>query len=56
VKTGKAALKLEQVDRYLTVARDQGFDGVLTISNEIIQDANTSPVPVDRRKTRKVGL
>lgn len=56
VKTGKAALKLEQVDRYLTIARDQGFDGVLTISNEITQDANTSPVAIDRRKTRKVGL
>jgi hypothetical protein len=49
-------LRAEQVSRYLDVARDQGFDGVLTISNQLTRDANTTPVTIDRRKTRRVGL
>lgn len=35
VKTGSAALRDEQVASYLDLARDNGFDGVLTISNQI---------------------
>jgi hypothetical protein len=56
VKTGGAQLKAEQVSDYLEIARDSGFDGVLTVSNEITRDFNTSPVAVDRRKTRKTSL
>ncbi|HTC58697.1 MAG TPA: hypothetical protein VK691_01095 [Solirubrobacteraceae bacterium] len=32
VKTGTAALKEEQVGRYVEIAREQEFDGVLTMS------------------------
>jgi hypothetical protein len=39
VKTGTAELRADQVSRYLDVARDQGFDGVLTISNQLTRDA-----------------
>jgi hypothetical protein len=56
VKTGSATLKEEQVGKYLDIARDQGFDGVLTISNQITHSASESPVSVDGRKLRKTGL
>src|ERR1035437_6933121 len=35
VKTGSARLKDDQVASYLDVARENGFDGVLTISTKI---------------------
>lgn len=56
VKTGSATLKDEQVGRYLDIARDQGFDGVLTISNQITHGASESPVCVDGRKLRRTKL
>ena len=56
VKTGSAVLKDEQVGRYLDIARDQGFDGVLTISNQITHSPSESPVCVDGRKLRKTKL
>jgi hypothetical protein len=36
VKTGTAPLVEEQVNRYLDLARDNGFDCVITISNDIV--------------------
>jgi hypothetical protein len=56
VKTGKAALRDEQVTCYLDVARENGFDGVLTISNQITAASDESPVSVDKRKLGKRGL
>ena len=56
VKTGSATLKDEQVGRYLDIARDQGLDGVLTISNQITHSAAESPVCVDGRKLRRTKL
>lgn len=56
VKTGTAKLRDEQVACYLDVAREQGFDAVLTISNQITADASESPVAVDGRKLRRVDL
>jgi hypothetical protein len=56
VKTGKAQLRDEQVGCYLDVARENGFDGVLTISNQITAASTESPVQVDRRKLGKRGL
>jgi hypothetical protein len=50
VKTGTAQLTTEQVSRYLDMARQHGFDGVLTISNQITASPKNSPVDVDRRK------
>jgi hypothetical protein len=50
VKTSGAPLKPEQVARYLDMAREHGFDAVLTISNEITATPKESPVAVDRRK------
>jgi hypothetical protein len=38
------------------VARDRGFDALLTISNEIPPVAGQHPTKVDNRKLRKVAL
>lgn len=47
VKTGVAALKDDQVGCYLDLAREHGFDGVLTISNQITANSSETPVSVD---------
>ncbi len=56
VKTGTHELKVEQVSRYLDLAREQGFDAVLTISNEITADPSELPLPLDGRKLRRVTV
>ncbi|WP_432536353.1 TerD family protein [Kineococcus arenarius] len=57
VKTGDGQLRRAQVENYLDVAREQGFDAVITLSNEISPGAGEHPVEVDRRKLRgKVAL
>jgi hypothetical protein len=55
-KTGNGQLRKEQVESYLDVARQQGFDAVVTLSNEIAPAAGEHPVTVDRRKLNKVTL
>jgi hypothetical protein len=56
VKTGSAELHREQVESYLDIARDEGFDVVLTISNEMAPAPGVHPIDVDKRKLRKVSL
>jgi hypothetical protein len=56
VKTGSNVLKDDQVSAYLDIARESGFDGVLTISNQITASASESPISLDGRKLRKVSL
>ncbi|WP_380172965.1 TerD family protein [Kineococcus sp. DHX-1] len=56
VKTGDGQLRRDQVENYLDVARVQGFDAVITISNDIPPAAGEHPVEVDKRKLRKVSL
>ena len=56
VKTGTNDLKDDQVAAYLDLARDHGFDGVLTISNQITATSTESPVAVDGRKLRRTAL
>lgn len=56
VKTAKAALKDEQVSAYLDIARENGFAGVLTISNQITASSSDSPVAVDGRKLKRTSL
>lgn len=56
VKTGPNRLATEQLENYLDVARDEGFDAVITISNEIPAVAGQHPTKVDRRKLKKVAL
>lgn len=56
VKTGANKLQAEQLESYLDIARENGFDVVLTISNEIPAVAGLHPTAVDKRKLRKVAL
>lgn len=56
VKTGKNALKSDQLENYLDVARTEKFDALVTISNEIPAVAGEHPTPVDKRKLRNVAM
>jgi hypothetical protein len=56
VKTGTNELQPEQLERYLDIAREQGFDALITISNEIPPMAGQHPTRIDKRKLRKVAL
>ncbi|MFW3171325.1 TerD family protein [Geodermatophilus sp. CPCC 206100] len=55
-KTGNNPLRRDQVENYLDVARQQGFDAVITLSNDIPPAVGEHPVAVDRRKLAKVAL
>ncbi|MCU1356330.1 MAG: hypothetical protein JWM89_1748 [Acidimicrobiales bacterium] len=56
VKTGKNELVVEQLESYLDIAKEQGFDALLTISNQISPSPTEHPVAVDKRKLRKVEM
>ena len=56
VKTSRAAIETDQVTRYLEMAREHGFDGLLTISNQIRTDSDGLPYEVDRRKVGKLTV
>ena len=56
VKTGTNKLEKQQLENYLDIAHDGGFDAVVTISNEIASIPGTHPTDVDKHKTKKVGL
>ncbi|WP_232666655.1 TerD family protein [Pseudonocardia sp. TRM90224] len=56
VKTGANTLRADQVERYLDLARQQGYDAVVTLSNDLAPVGGVHPVPVDGRKLRKVAL
>lgn len=55
-KVGRSDLSTEQVEEYLDIARNQGFDAVITISNQFASLASHHPVRVNKNKTRSVGL
>lgn len=56
VKTSTNALEVQQLENYLDIAREQGFDALLTISNQVPAVAGQHPVKVDKRKLKKVAL
>ncbi|USQ78398.1 hypothetical protein NF556_12160 [Ornithinimicrobium faecis] len=56
VKTGRNNLNGEQLENYLDVAKEQGFDALITISNEIPPAVGVHPTKVDKRKLRKVAI
>ncbi|TWH73609.1 hypothetical protein JD78_02133 [Modestobacter roseus] len=56
VKTGTNELGTEQLENYLDIARENGFDALITISNEISPLAGQHPTKVDKRKLRKVAM
>lgn len=56
VKTQTNVLAGPQLEDYLDVARTQGFDALLTISNELAPTPGVHPTALDRRKLRKVAI
>jgi len=56
VKSGTDELQAQQLENYLDIAREQGFDAVTTISNEIPATAGQHPTKIDKRKIKKVAL
>jgi hypothetical protein len=56
VKTGTNELAAEQLENYLDIARREGFNAVITISNEVPAIAGQHPTKVDKRKLTKVAL
>jgi hypothetical protein len=56
VKTGRNDLQAAQLEAYLDVAREQQFDVVFTISNQLVGAPGEHPTEVDKKKLRKVNL
>ncbi len=56
VKTGSSDLAGEQIEDYLRLAASEGFDALITISNEIVSSPEESPVKVRRTLLKKVRL
>ena len=56
MKTGSVELTGDQVARYLDMAREHGFDCVVTISNQITARPGDLPFDVDRRRIRRVPV
>lgn len=56
VKTGSAELGQEQVEAYLDAVREQEFDGLLTISNEIVGVAGHHPIKPSGRRFARIPL
>ena len=55
-KIGKSDLNSDQVSKYLEVARANGIDAVITISNQFVARADHSPVSVPKNLLRKTSL
>ncbi len=55
-KVGRNELDADQVQRYLELAKANGIDAVVTISNQFVARADHSPVAVPKTMLRKVGL
>jgi hypothetical protein len=55
-KIGNSSLKSEQIERYLELAKTNGVDALITISNDFTARVDHHPVPVSKKLTKKVGL
>ena len=56
VKTGRNELQPAQLTDYIDVARENGVEVVLTISNQLATTPGEHPTAVDKKKLRKVSL
>jgi hypothetical protein len=54
VKTGDGELTAEQVNRYMKIAIDNGFDAVLTISNQIVSSSDALPFAPSKPLVKKL--
>jgi len=49
-------LESKQIERYLDVAKAQGIDALITLSNQFVATPTQSPCEINRTKIRKVAL
>ena len=56
VKVGDNPLDQSQIDDYHRLAKDNGFDAVITISNQAARPDGLPPLNVDRRRLRSVPM
>lgn len=56
VKTGTNELQADQLERYLDIARENGYDALITVSNEIPPMPGQHPTAIDKRKLKRVAL
>lgn len=55
-KVGRTDLTEQQIEEYMDLAKEQGFDAVITISNQFAALPSHHPIKVNKNKTRAVGL
>ncbi|OBY24792.1 hypothetical protein [Leisingera sp. JC1] len=55
-KIARNELTEEQVTKYIELARANGVDAVITVSNQFVSRADHSPVPVSKKLLRKTDL
>ena len=55
-KVGNSELNVDQIERYLDLAKLQGIDAVITISNQYANIPSHHPIKVNGQKTRSVNL
>ena len=55
-KIGNQELVAEQVERYAELARANGIDAVITMSNQLVARADHHPIKLPKRLLNKVGL
>jgi len=56
VKIANNSLEPDQMDAYLDLARQVGADAVLSISNQYTTKSSDYPIPIDRKKLKKLTL
>ncbi len=56
VKTGKSELGPDQIENYLDIVRRKKFDGLLTISNQLVSVHGQHPVSINKVRYGKVPL
>lgn len=55
-KVADQQLTTEQMEAYLDLARATDVDAVLSISNQYATNSSEYPIPIDRKKLRKVSI
>jgi len=55
-KIGNTTLDLPQIESYLQLARDNGIDAVITLSNQFTAQPDHHPLSPQKASLRKVGL
>lgn len=55
-KIGNQELEADQVERYAELAKANGIDAVITISNQLVARADHHPIKLPKRLLNKVGL